>query len=241
MGIVVPSIDLLAGRAVRLCQGKRETAEVLGEPLSLAEKYAKLGFEWLHVVDLDAAFGRRRQAKLVAAIAKRKGKMKLQVGGGIRSCNASSEAVAAGADRVVFGTALFESKGEVQKAAEELGAEKVWAGIDFAGKPPCAKIRGWTKETKIGLEGALLAAEECGVGGVVIGAVDADGMQQGPDVSLVSEARELFVGGIWLAGGMRNATDAEKAFDAGADAVIFGRALYGKGINLGELSCLQRE
>jgi len=241
MGVVVPSIDLLAGKAVRLRQGKRETAEVLGEPLELAAKYAKLGFEWLHVVDLDAAFGEKRQAKLLEAIAKRKGKMKLQVGGGIRTCAIAKEAIADGADRVVFGTALFENAEEVAKAVQKSGAEKVFAGIDFAGKPPVARVRGWARGTKMGLEDSLRIAKECGAGGVVISSVDADGMQMGPDVSLVSKASEVYNGEIWLAGGMRNAADAKRAFEAGANGVIFGKALYGADANLAELAGLQKE
>lgn len=228
MGLMVPSIDLLEGKAVRLRQGKRETAEVLGEPLQLAAKYGSLGFEWLHVVDLDAAFGGERQTALLAELRKKCGKMKLQLGGGIRSCKAAESAIAAGADRVIFGTALFEAADEVELAVGKLGAEKVWAGIDFSGKPPRARIRGWTAGADIGIEEALGAASECNVGGVVVSSVDADGMQQGPDVSLVSKAREAYAGEIWLAGGMRNVDDAKKAFDAGAGGVIFGKALYGK-------------
>ena len=239
MGLAVPSIDLLGGKAVRLRQGKKETAEALGEPLALAEKYAQLGFEWLHLVDLDAAFGGKRQVELIGKIASRCGKMKLQVGGGIRSCGAAKEALASGADRVVFGTALLENPKEVKKAVEELGAEKIWAGVDFAGKPPVAKVRGWLKGTKMGLKDAMGFASECGAGGVVVSSVDADGMMKGPDVSLVSKAAEVYEGEVWLAGGMRDAGDARKAFDAGANGVIFGRALYGKRMNLGELACLQ--
>jgi phosphoribosylformimino-5-aminoimidazole carboxamide ribotide isomerase len=241
MGLIVPSIDLLAGKAVRLRQGKRETAEVLGEPLELAAKYAKLGFQWLHIVDLDAAFGGERQAKLMEEIVKRKGKMKLQVGGGIRSFEAAKEALAVGADRVVFGTALFEADGEVKKAVRELGAARVWAGIDFSGKPPCARVRGWTEGTKMGLKDAIAVAAGCGVGGIAISSVDADGMQRGPDVSLAARARELYESEIWLAGGMRDAADAERAIDAGADAVIFGRALYDAKTELANLADLQKE
>lgn len=241
MGLIVPSIDLLKGKAVRLRQGKVETAEVLGEPLSLAAKYAEAGFEWLHIVDLDAAFGGRRQAGLISMIAGKCTGLKLQVGGGIRSCNAAEDAIASGAERVVFGTALFEATDEVRKAAAKLGPEKAWVGLDFSGKQPVARVRGWVKKTGIGLDGAFAIAAESGAGGAVVSSVDADGMQQGPDVSLVEKARRIYDGKIWLAGGMRSAADAKKAFGTGADGAIFGRALYDKKTDLRELACLQKE
>ncbi len=240
MGLTVPSIDLLEGKAVRLRQGKKETAEILGEPLFLAAKYASLGFEWLHVVDLDAAFGGKRQTALISKIAGKCDRMKLQVGGGIRSCEAAENTIAAGADRVVFGTALFEAAAEVKLAAGRLGEEKVWAGIDFSGNPPCARVRGWVKKTKMGLKDALAVASECDVGGIVISSVDADGMQMGPDVSLAMKACEIYGREIWLAGGMRSAADAKKAFEAGADGVIFGRALYNEKTDLSGLVGLQK-
>ena len=240
MRMVVPSIDMLAGKAVRLRQGRRETAEVLGEPLELAAKYGKLGFRWLHVVDLDAAFGGKNQFPLLEQLAKAAGGMKIQLGGGIRSFPLAKKAFGAGAARVVFGTALFTAPEEVVKTVEGFGPERVWAALDFSGKPPVAKIRGWTNGTGAGLETAIWQAKRCGVGGVVASSVDADGMMGGPDLQLASVAAGRWRRPIWLAGGVRDAVDANAAFEAGAQGVIFGRALYGD-IDLEELLCLQKE
>jgi len=234
-------MDLLSGKAVRLQQGRRETAEVLGEPLALAAKYSQLGFPWLHIVDLDAAFGGVGNMGLLPAIAGACGGMKIQWGGGIRSAQAAKKAVAAGATRVVFGTAIFTAPQEVKAAAASLGADKVWASLDFSGKPPVAKIRGWTQGAGAGMSTAISAAEECGVGGAVISSVDADGMMNGPDLLLAAEASAAWGAPLWLAGGMRNAQDAKEAFAAGASGAIFGRALYSKDTDLREFSCLQNE
>lgn len=240
MKLAVPSIDLLEGKAVRLQQGKRETAEVLGEPLSLAAAYAKAGFPYLHIVDLDAAFGGRNQFALLKKLSAACGSMKLQWGGGIRSSVLAEEAIAAGASRIVFSTALFTSPQEVSASAEKLGSDRAWASLDFAGLPPMARIKGWKEGTSLGLPEAVAAAEECNVGGLTISSVESDGMMNGPDLPLAWFAASKTSLPIWLAGGMRSAADARAAFAAGAQGAIFGRALYGK-IDLEELSCLQKE
>lgn len=241
MKFAVPSMDLLSGKAVRLQQGRLETAEVLGEPLALAAKYASLGFPWLHIVDLNAAFGAQGSRQLLPRLADACSGMKIQWGGGIRAAKTAEEAVAAGATRVVFGTSVFTAPQEVQAAAASLGAENVWASLDFSGQPPVARIQGWTEGAGADVSAAIAAAEACGVGGAVISSVDADGMMQGPSIPLASSAAEAWKKPFWLAGGMRNASDAKEAFAAGASGAIFGRALYSKGIDLGELSCLQKE
>lgn len=241
MKFAVPSIDLLSGRAVRLRQGRRETAETLGEPLALAAKYSGLGFPWLHIVDLDAAFGGIGNMPLLPGLAKASGGMKIQWGGGIRTARKAEEAIAAGATRVVFGTAMFTAPQEVVASVDSLGEESVWASLDFSGKPPVAKIRGWTAGAGADVYAAIAAAEACKVGGAVISSVDADGMMAGPDLQLAAGVSAAWGKPMWLAGGMRNAGDAQAAFAAGASGAIFGRALYSKETDLGELSCLQKE
>lgn len=240
MKIAVPSIDVLGGKAVRLRQGKRGTSEVLGEPIGLAGKYSSLGFPYLHVVDLDAAFGGKSQLGLLPSISAAAGRMRVQWGGGIRTAKLAKEAADAGAARVVFGTAVFTAPSKVEEAVCALGAARVWASLDFAGEPPAAKVSGWTKGAGAGMAEAIEAAEKCGVGGAVISSVDADGMMNGPDLQLAKLAAAGWKKPFWLSGGMRNATDAKAAFEAGAQGAIFGRALY-SGINLEGLACLQNE
>lgn len=236
---IIPSIDLLGGEAVRLLQGREETAEALGEPMELAAKYERIGFGWLHIVDLDAAFGEGNQFGILKKLRRICRRMKIQWGGGIRSAALAREAFAAGADRVVFGTAIFTAKNEVVAAVKEFGAERAWAALDFSGNPPVAKIAGWKKGTGNWMEEALLAAESAGVGGIIVSSVDADGMQAGPDLRLIAKAAKICSRPFWVAGGMRNAGDAKRAFSLGAQGAIFGRALYGKNIDLEELACLQ--
>jgi phosphoribosylformimino-5-aminoimidazole carboxamide ribotide isomerase len=223
MGMAIPSIDLISGKAVRLRQGKQGTERVI------------------HIVDLDAAFGRKPQLGMLPDLQRVAGNMRIQWAGGMRSCEAAEAALSSGAKRVVFGTALFKSRQEVYKAVQKFGSEKIWVSLDFAGKPPIAKISGWEKSTGIGIKEAVAAAMDCGIGGIILSSVDEDGMGGGPDISLVSSAQKLTDLPLWLAGGMRSAADARAAFSAGAAGAIFGSALYNEKIDLGELACLQGE
>jgi len=242
MNFAVPSIDLAGGKAVRLLQGRRETAEILGEPAELAEKYACAGFPFLHVVDLDAAFGGKSQIAMLGTLFKScaGSRMKIQWAGGIRSLALAEQALSCGAERVVFGTAIFEAPQEVASASARFGAERIWASLDFSGDPPCAKMRGWTKGAQAGVDEAIAAASSCGVGGVLVSSIDADGMMKGPVLRLARAVGAKWKKPFWLAGGMRNASDANEAFAAGAQGAIFGRALY-QGVDLEELACLQKE
>ena len=240
MSFAVPSIDILSGNAVRLRQGKKETSEILGNPLQLAEKYRKLGFLYLHVVDLDAAFGGDSQFELLEKIAKSCGSMTLQWGGGMRRAALAARAFEAGAARVIFSTALFTAPEEVAAAVRKFGPEKIWASLDFAGNPPVARIRGWTEGQGATVGKSIEAAEKCGVGGAVLSSIDRDGTMEGPDLDLARQFASGWKKPFWLSGGMRDARDAKDSFAAGAQGTIFGRALYGKN-DLEELACLQQE
>ena len=239
--VVIPSVDIIGNSAVRLVRGKEGTKRIFGDPLELAAKYEAAGFEILHVVDLDAAFGRKGNLAILGELRKVCKKMKIQWAGGLRSYALASDALAAGADSVVFGTALFESKEDVIRCTETFGSEKIWAALDFGGNPPFARIKGWKNKTAVALPEAFRLTEECNVGGIIVSSVDLDGMEKGPDLQLLSKAVNICSKPVWLAGGMRDAKDAVAAFDLGAQGVIFGLSLYNGKMNFGELLRLQKE
>jgi len=234
----VPSIDIMGGKAVRLLQGKRGTQKFFGNPLLLAKKYEKAGFRRIHIVDLDAAFGGVSQLAYLSKIARKCPRLKIQWGGGIRSLKDAKAAFSAGACRVVFGTAVANTPDVVRKCVEEFGSSRVWASLDFAGKRPKMMVKGWEQSAMLPVGKAIRLAESCGVGGMVIGSVDADGMGSGPDILLLKRAREISRKPILFAGGVRSPNDARKALALGADSVIVGRALYDDRIELGEWICL---
>ena len=236
----VPSIDILGGKAVRLRQGKLGTEKVFGNPLALARKYEKAGFRRIHIVDMDAVFGRGSQLELLGKIAAACPLLKIQWAGGMRSFEAAKKALECGASKIVVGTALASSPEVVLKCSEEFGGGRVWASLDFSGKVPKMMIKGWKQGTGMGLQQAVELAEKCKVGGLVIGAVDVDGMQAGPDLKLLKKARKLTRLPIVLAGGMRNPDDVKAANSLGANGAILGRALYDKRIGMEEWACLRK-
>ncbi|MCX6771900.1 MAG: imidazole glycerol phosphate synthase subunit HisH [Candidatus Micrarchaeota archaeon] len=234
----VPSMDIMGGRAVRLRQGRIGTEEFFGSPLALARKYEKAGFGLIHIVDMDAVFGRGSQIALLRKIAFACPRLSIQWAGGIRSFEAAKKALDCGARRVVVGTALVSSPEIVRKCSEEFGSDRVWASLDFSGKPPRMMVRGWKESASLGLKEAMGLAESCGVGGMIISSVDADGMGSGPNFSLLKRARALSRMPILLAGGMRSPDDVKSAISLGADGAIVGRALYDRKIRMGEWLCL---
>ena len=236
----VPSIDVLGGKAVRLRQGKLGTQEVFGNPLALAMKYETAGFRRIHIVDMDAVFGRGSQLALLKKIATECSLLKIQWAGSIRSLEAAKKALACRADRVVVGTALASSPEVVLKCSEEFGSDRVWASLDFSGTPPRMMVRGWKQGADMDLQQAVKLAEKCKVGGLVIGSVDMDGMQAGPDLKLLKKARRLTQLPIVFAGGMRSPKDVKAAVSLGANGAILGRALYDRKIKMEEWLCLRK-
>ena len=236
----VPSIDVLGGKAVRLRQGRLGTEEFFGDPLALAKRYEKAGFRLIHIVDMDAVFGRGSQLALLEKIASACPLLKVQWAGGIRSVEAAKNALGRGAGRVVVGSALASSPEVVRKCTEEFGSCFVWASLDFSGKPPKMMVKGWKEKSSLGLEEAVKLAEKCKVGGLVISAVDADGMQEGPSLDLLAKARKATCMPILLAGGMRTPKDVKAAAALGANGAILGRALYDRRIGMEEWICLRK-
>ena len=187
--LLYPAIDLLDGRAVRLHKGDRKTARVYSDdPPAQARAFVEQGAQVLHVVDLDAAFGGARQLKLIGEIARAAAPALVQVGGGIRDLASAQATLDAGAQRVIFGTAVVERPALAGEAVQQFGAERVACGIDI--KDGRAATRGWT-EARGPAAGELardLAA--LGVRWMVVTAVARDGTLEGFDLALLRAVSE---------------------------------------------------
>jgi phosphoribosylformimino-5-aminoimidazole carboxamide ribotide isomerase len=184
--LLYPAIDLLSGRAVRLHKGERQSARVYSEdPPAQARAFVADGATYLHVVDLDAAFGEKRQSALIERIAKAASPVPIQVGGGIRDLRSAEETLAAGAARIIFGTAAVERPSLAGEAVAKFGAARVACGIDV--KDGKAAVRGWTEAQ--GPAPAQLAAGllDHGVEWLIVTAVARDGTLEGFDVDLLRE------------------------------------------------------
>ena len=223
-GKIIPAIDILGGKVAVLRQGKEESAKFFGSPLEAAEKMVGAGFRRVHMVDLDAAFGREQQGKILRKICEKFPELSVQWGGGLRSKEAVEIAFQSGAKKAVFGSALLSNPNLVEWAVQKFGEENVLGAIDLSGNK--ARVNGWVKKSEASLDDAIAAAKSCKAGGIILTSVDRDGTGRGPDIELVKAAREKWNGELIASGGIRNAKDVGEALGAGADAAIAGRAFY---------------
>jgi phosphoribosylformimino-5-aminoimidazole carboxamide ribotide isomerase len=223
-GRALPAVDLLGGRVVRLQQGRydRVTAYPAG-PAELARRYAAAGAPWLHVVDLDAARAGERSPGHVALLRELRAVpgLRIQLGGGLRGEGEIRAALAHAADRVIVGTLAAAEPDLVGRLAAETG--RVVVALDcLDGR---VRTHGWVEDA--GLEPAAFVARLAGAGArdFLVTGIDRDGTGRGPDLALVAALRPAVPGLLLAAGGVGSAADVGAAVQAGADAVIVGRAL----------------
>jgi phosphoribosylformimino-5-aminoimidazole carboxamide ribotide isomerase len=224
-----PAIDLLEGCAVRLQKGERKSARIYtDDPVAQARAFVAQGAAVLHVVDLDAAFGGKRQLGLIGELVRAAGPALVQVGGGIRDLKAAEETLRAGAGRVILGTAAVEKPSLAGAAVTMFGADRIACGVDI--KDGRAATKGWTEAAgpAAGELASLLAAQ--GVRWLVVTAVSRDGTLEGFDLPLLREvtraapkARLIASGGAGELSHLRVLAAAGLHTLAGA---IAGTALY---------------
>lgn len=228
-----PAVDIKDGRAVRLTQGKADAETVYdADPVAAAQRFADEGAEWLHVVDLDAAFtGEPRNRHLVADIVAATG-VPVQASGGVRTLADLDAAVGFGASRVVIGTMALEDPSFVRAALDAHG-DTVAIGLDAEGTT--LKARGWVTEGGDLFE-ALAMFTEMGVSRFVFTDIRRDGMLAGPNVERLVEVAAATTAHVTASGGVSSLEDIRAL--AGAhervDAAIVGKALYADRFTLAE-------
>ena len=239
--LLIPAIDLRAGRCVRLYQGDfdAETRYPV-EPLELLGRYRAFGASWVHVVDLDGARdGELGNRATISALAAEPG-VRLQVGGGIRSAQRIEDLLAAGVERVVIGSAAVERPQEVCAWLERFGAERICLALDVrldAEGAARVQTRGWREAAAVTLWGALERYPAGIVRHVLCTDIERDGALAGPNLELYATARARFPQIAWQAsGGVRDARDLHQLARAGAAAAVSGKALLEQRIPVQELS-----
>ena len=221
---LLPAVDVKDGRAVRLVQGELSAETAYGNPLEVALEFQAAGAEWLHLVDLDAAFGRGENSALLAEVV---GKLdiKVELSGGIRDDESLSRALATGCTRINLGTAALENPEWTAKIIQEYG-DRIAVGLDVRGHVLAA--RGWTKEGGDLFE-TIERLERDGCARYVVTDVTKDGTLQGPNVQLLQEVCAVTKKPVVASGGISSLADIESlmALNAiGVEGAIVGKALY---------------
>jgi len=226
--ILYPAIDILDGSAVRLVKGDFEAKKVYDEdPFDAARGWTEAGAEYLHVVDLDGAkSGAPMNLEHLKRIASELG-VPVQYGGGLRSARAVDDALAAGATRVILGTAAFTQPGLLEQVLGEHGKERVLVSVDVRGGR--VTTAGWTETTEITTEAVIDSLAARGASELVFTNVDRDGMLEGPDLEEVRCVVAAVKGSLIYSGGIGRLADLKGLVGLGEtslEGVIVGKALY---------------
>jgi phosphoribosylformimino-5-aminoimidazole carboxamide ribotide isomerase len=217
---VIPAIDVLEGRAVRLSQGRREAVTLEGgDPIELARRYAAEGATRLHVVDLDGAFEGAPSPFLVERLSAAVD-VPVQVGGGYRTIVAIEGALIAGADRVMIGTAALEP-GFVEQAAARFG-ESLVVAIDVRGG--LVAVEGWTTSSTLTAPELAIRCRAAGLRRLLVTSTARDGSLAGPDLPLHSEVVPVGLPVI-AAGGVASLDDVRALRELGCEGAVAGSAL----------------
>lgn len=230
--ILLPAVDVVGGKAVRLRQGEAGTETSYGAPIDAARAFVAAGARWLHLVDLDAAFGRGSNAELLADIVDRVD-VDVELSGGIRDDASLRRALDAGARRVNLGTAALEDPDWTERAISEFG-DRVAVGLDVRGETLSA--RGWTREGG-NLWDVMERLDAAGCRRYVVTDVARDGMLSGPNLDLLERVCARTDAAVVASGGVSSLEDIRalrSLVDAGVEGAIVGKALYAGAFTLEE-------
>ncbi len=236
--VLLPAVDVAGGQAVRLVQGEAGSETSYGDPLAAALAWQEAGAEWIHLVDLDAAFGRGTNRQLLADVTG-KVDVKVELSGGIRDDESLEAALATGAARVNIGTAALENPEWCDRVIARYG-DRVAIGLDVRGRTLAA--RGWTKEGG-DLYEVLERLEAAGCERYVVTDVTKDGMLQGPNLDLYRDLCARTGKPIVASGGVSSLDDLRALAELtpiGVEGVIVGKALYAGAFTLTEALALTR-
>lgn len=222
---LLPAVDVADGKAVRLTQGEAGTEQNFGSPVDAAMDWIDQGAEWIHLVDLDAAFGRGNNASVMRKVIKNARHVKIELSGGIRDDASLEAAIELGAKRVNLGTAALENP-EWTRAVIARYGEQIAVGLDVRGETLAA--RGWTKDGGNIWE-VLERLEEAGCARYVVTDVTKDGTLKGPNLELLRLVCEHTDRPVVASGGVSNLDDIaalRELVPLGVEGAIVGKALY---------------
>lgn len=229
---LLPAVDIVDGQAVRLLQGEAGSETSYGTPLEAALNWQNDGAEWVHMVDLDAAFGRGDNAALISEVVSQLD-VKVELSGGLRDDESLERALGLGVARVNLGTAALENPEWTRRAIKRFG-HKIAVGLDVRGTTLAG--RGWTKEGG-DLWEVLARLEDAGCARYVVTDVTKDGTLQGPNVDLLRQMVEKTGKPVVASGGISSLEDLRvlrELVPLGVEGAIVGKALYAGAFTLPE-------
>jgi phosphoribosylformimino-5-aminoimidazole carboxamide ribotide isomerase/phosphoribosylanthranilate isomerase len=222
---LLPAVDVADGKAVRLTQGEAGSETDYGDPVEAAQQWISAGAEWIHLVDLDAAFGRGDNRDVIRRVVEASSSVKIELSGGIRDDASLESALEAGATRVNLGTAALEDPGWTARVIEKHG-DKIAVGLDVRGTTLAA--RGWTKEGG-DLWEVLARLEDAGCPRYVVTDVTKDGTLRGPNIDLLKQVMERTSKPVVASGGISSLQDISDLYalvQLGLEGAILGKSLY---------------
>jgi phosphoribosylformimino-5-aminoimidazole carboxamide ribotide isomerase len=224
--LLLPAIDLMDGQVVRLKRGlAAEKTIYSNDPVAFAKKWQAAAADWLHLVDLDAAFsGEPRNLSHVARICTAVN-VPCELGGGMRNLENITAAFGAGVQRVILGTRACESLDFVREACSTFGGDRIAVGIDA--KEGLVAVKGWTETTTLRAIDLALSAQAAGAGTIIYTDIATDGMLEGPNYSALEELLDLLHCNLIASGGVSRPDDLRRlASLPGLYGAIIGKALY---------------
>ena len=228
---LLPAVDVSEGKAVRLTQGEAGSETDYGSPLEAAQTWIDSGAEWIHLVDLDAAFGRGDNRKVIQEVVDACKGVKIELSGGIRDDASLDAALEAGATRVNLGTAALENPDWTEKVIAQFG-QQIAVGLDVRGTTLAA--RGWTQEGGELFE-VLARLDQAGCARYVVTDVTKDGTLRGPNLYLLRRVMQETTKPVVASGGISSLEDIaalRKLVPLGLEGAILGKALYAKRFTL---------
>ncbi len=236
--MLLPAVDVVDGQAVQLVQGVAGTEKQFGDPQAAAQRWVDQGAEWLHLVDLDAAFGRGSNAGVLGEVIAASG-LEVELSGGIRDDASLDRALSTGCRRVVIGTAALEKPEWAEKVIAEHG-DRIAVGLDVKGDKLAA--RGWTQEGGDLME-TLQRLDAAGCQRFIVTDVASDGMLSGPNLELLGRVCAHTDAAVIASGGVSTLQDIETLtglVSIGVEGAIIGTALYVGNLSLPEALALTR-
>jgi len=233
--VVIPAIDILGGRCVRLTQGKYEQPTVYVEdPVTMAQRFAAAGAQLIHVVDLDAARGSASNRTVIAQMLEQS-KVEMQVAGGVRTEDAVKALLDSGAHAVVMATTAVRDPHLFERCAFGHPG-KVMAALDIRDNK--AAVGGWLDTDPVVLKALVGRWADLPLAGVILTCIDRDGTMSGPDLDTLAKVRKMTRLELQYSGGVSSLDDIRRINATGAHGVILGKALYEGRLRLEEALAL---